>query len=56
MNWEHYKFLLESHTFGFPECSDDVFGHVSEIPASYAYGVLAGNLAPGASKPGELQS
>lgn len=56
MNWEHYKFLLESHTFGFPECSDDVFGHVSEIPAGYVYGVLAGNLAPGASKPGQLQS
>lgn len=56
MNWEKYKFLLESYTFGFPECSDHVFGHVSEIPAGYVYGILAGNLASGASKPGKLQS
>lgn len=56
MNWENYKFLLESHTFGFPECDDHVFGHVSESPEGYVYGVLTGNLAPGSSNPGKLQS
>lgn len=55
MNWENYKYLLESHSFGFPSVATMYFGSILMRSLQVmCMEFLHKILAPEASKPGKL--